>query len=375
MEEELDFDSLVTGDELDSGGSQKHEENVDVNNDDNNQVDDNEDVENEQDDDNEGNDGNEGGEENDDNDDEGSGEVGGNNGGSESKYTSLAKALIADGVIDSVDGLDVKDADTFRELLNKNIEGKLTLQQQRVNAALEAGVEPDEIKDFESGINDLNNITQEAVEDESDNGAELRKQLIFQSALSRGMSEQQANREVQKSIKAGTDIDDAKDGLDFLKNELMGRYKALVQERNEAQQAQNKKNEERFQGIQKFIMEDDKDMLGDLPKKTRQMMMDALYKKDQKDNDGNNITAIQKLATENPSKFNALLSYAYVMSKGGTDMAGLGRSIANKANKKQMNNLEKMLNNQQSNGGNFRYVSGNDDGSGTDDDFKKLLGL
>lgn len=372
MDEELDFDSLVTGDELDSGGLQEREEDVDVDNDDNNQVGDDENVEHEQDDDNEGN---EGGEENDDNDDEGSGEVDSNNGGSESKYTSLAKALIADGALDNVDGLDVKDADTFRELLNKNIEGKLTLQQQRVNAALEAGVEPDEIKDFESGINDLNNITQEAVEDESDNGAELRKQLIFQSALSRGMSEQQASREVQKSIKAGTDIDDAKDGLDFLKDELMGRYKALVQERNDAQQALYKKNEERFQGIQKFIMEDDKDMLGDLPKKTRQMMMDALYKKDQKDNDGNNITAIQKLATENPSKFNALLSYAYVMSKGGTDMAGLGRSIANKANKKQMNNLEKMLNNQQSNGGNFRYVSGNDDGSGTDEDFKRLFGL
>jgi hypothetical protein len=41
----------------------------------------------------------------------------------------------------------------------------------------------------------------------------FRKSLIFQDLINRGYSQQKAEKEVQKSINAGTDIDDAIDAL------------------------------------------------------------------------------------------------------------------------------------------------------------------
>jgi len=299
----------------------------------------------------------------------------GNQGSGQSSpnYSSLAQALIADGAIDAIEGLDVKDAEGFRQLLEQNVLNRMNYQQQRVNAALNAGLEPDEIQTYEAGLADLNNITQESIEDESDNGLEIRKQLIYQSALSKGLTEQQANREVQKSIKANTDIDDAKDGLNFLKQDLMNQYQQMVKQRQEQEKEQYQTRQQKIQNIQKYIIEGGSENLKNLPKNTREQMLDVLYKQDQVGQDGERMTALQKFANEHPEQFNALISYAYVMTNGGKDINGLSRQNVAKETKKNMSHLENVLRGQQSFGSDYRYANGS--GDSDNDGFNKIFGM
>ena len=293
-------------------------------------------------------------------------------GTSSPNYTSLAQALIADGAIDEVEGLDVTDADSFRQLLDINANRKLNYQQQRVSEALNAGLQTDEIQIYEQGLQDLNNITYDAIEDESDNGLEIRKQLIYQSALSRGMTEQQASREVNKSVKAGTDIEDAKDGLDALKDELMGKYHEMVNQRRYEQEQYVQRQRDFVGNVQQYIMENDDDILNGLPKNTREKMLRALYEQNETLQDGTRVTPLERFAREDPAKFNAMLSYMYVMTNGGTDMQALGRSAASKATKSRMTNLENVLRNQPSNGGDYRYVN-NAGGHENDNDLMRIF--
>jgi hypothetical protein len=78
---------------------------------------------------------------------------------------------------------------------------------------LQVGVEPDEVRKYESTINYLQGITEDVIADETSKGETLRKQLIFQDFLNRGYSKERATREVKKSFDSGSDIEDAKEAL------------------------------------------------------------------------------------------------------------------------------------------------------------------
>ena len=68
-------------------------------------------------------------------------------------------------------------------------------------------------KGLEWWRNKRRTVAQGPLSDESEKGEKLRKDLIYQDFLNRGYSKERATKEVQKSLNAGTDIEDARESL------------------------------------------------------------------------------------------------------------------------------------------------------------------
>ena len=131
-------------------------------------------------------------------------------------YSSIAKALKEDGIFPDLDDEaleSIQQPEDFAKAIEEQLTAKFDERQKRIDEALNVGVEPSKIQQYEKVISYYNNINDSDIEDESDKGENLRKQLIYQDFLNRGFSKDRAMKEVQKSFDSGTDIEDAKDVL------------------------------------------------------------------------------------------------------------------------------------------------------------------
>lgn len=201
------------------------------------------------------------------------------NGTSPNFYSSIAKALKEEGIFPDLDNNEVKDADSFKDLIQKTIDDRLDATQKRINEALNVGIPADDVRAYENTLRGLKSVTDEQLEEEDEQAENLRKQLIYQDFINRGYSQQRATKEVNKSINAGTDIEDAKDALqsniEFFQQQYDGKVneaKIKVEEYRKAEQAE-------FDKMSKSILEDSK-AFGDVTvdKATRKKILDNIAK-------------------------------------------------------------------------------------------------
>lgn len=282
-------------------------------------------------------------------------------------YSSIAKALKEEGIFPDLDdeGLSkVKDPEDFRDLIDQQIKAGLDERQKRINEALNAGVEPTEIRKYENTINFLGSIKEENISDEGDKGEKLRKDLIYQDFINRGYSKERAAREVQKSFNAGTDIDDAKEALksniDFFKD----KYDELVNEAKSEAEQEERERKEQAEKLKSSIL-NDKDVFGDLSidKSTRQKIYDNIAKPVYKDPEtGEYFTAIQKYEMENRTDFLKNIGLLFTLTDGFKNLDGLVKGKVKKEVRKGLRELEHTLNNTaRTSDGNLKFVSGVDE--------------
>lgn len=282
-------------------------------------------------------------------------------------YSSIAKALKEEGIFPDLDdeGLSkVKDPEDFRDLIDQQIKAGLDERQKRIDEALNAGVEPTEIRKYENAINFLGSIKEENISDEDDKGEKLRKDLIYQDFINRGYSKERAAREVQKSFNAGTDIDDAKEALksniDFFKD----KYDELVNEAKSEAEQEEKERKEQAEKLKSSIL-NDKDVFGDLSidKSTRQKIYDNIAKPVYKDPEtGEYFTAIQKYEMENRTDFLKNIGLLFTLTNGFKNLDGLVKGKVKKEVKEGLRELEHTLNNTaRTSDGNLKFVSGVDE--------------
>lgn len=282
-------------------------------------------------------------------------------------YSSIAKALKEEGIFPDLDdeGLSkVKNPEDFRDLIDQQIKAGLDERQKRIDEALNAGVEPTEIRKYENTINFLGSIKEENISDEGDKGEKLRKDLIYQDFINRGYSKERAAREVQKSFNAGTDIDDAKEALksniDFFKD----KYDELVNEAKSEAEQEEKERKEQAEKLKSSIL-NDKDVFGDLSidKSTRQKIYDNIAKPVYKDPEtGEYFTAIQKYEMENRTDFLKNIGLLFTLTDGFKNLDGLVKGKVKKEVKKGLRELEHTLNNTaRTSDGNLKFVSGVDE--------------
>lgn len=282
-------------------------------------------------------------------------------------YSSIAKALKEEGIFPDLDdeGLSkVKDPEDFRDLIDQQIKAGLDERQKRIDEALNAGVEPTEIRKYENTINFLDSIKEENISDEGDKGEKLRKDLIYQDFINRGYSKERAAREVQKSFNAGTDIDDAKEALksniDFFKD----KYDELVNEAKSEAEQEEKERKEQAEKLKSSIL-NDKDVFGDLSidKSTRQKIYDNIAKPVYKDpKTGEYFTAIQKYEMENRTDFLKNIGLLFTLTDGFKNLDGLVKGKVKKEVRKGLRELEHTLNNTaRTSDGNLKFVSGVDE--------------
>ena len=282
-------------------------------------------------------------------------------------YSSIAKALKEEGIFPDLDdeGLSkVKDPEDLRDLIDQQIKAGLDERQKRIDEALNAGVEPTEIRKYENTINFLDSIKEDNISDEGDKGEKLRKDLIYQDFINRGYSKERAAREVQKSFNAGTDIDDAKEALksniDFFKD----KYDELVNEAKSEAEQEEKERKGQDEKLKSSIL-NDKDVFGDLSidKSTRQKIYDNIAKPVYKDpGTGEYFTAIQKYEMENRTDFLKNIGLLFTLTDGFKNLDGLVKGKVKKEVRKGLRELEHTLNNTaRTSDGNLKFVSGVDE--------------
>jgi hypothetical protein len=282
-------------------------------------------------------------------------------------YSSIAKALKEEGIFSDLDdeGLSkVKDPEDFRDLIDQQIKAGLDERQKRINEALNAGVEPTEIRKYENTISFLDSIKEENISDEGDKGEKLRKDLIYQDFINRGYSKERAAREVQKSFNAGTDIDDAREALKSNIDYFRDKYDELVNDVKSEAEQEEKERKEQAEKLKSSIL-NDKDVFGDLSvdKSTRQKIYDNIAKPVYKDPEtGEYFTAIQKYEMENRTDFLKNIGLLFTLTDGFKNLDGLVKGKVKKEVKKGLRELEHTLNNTaRTSDGNLKFVSGVDE--------------
>lgn len=282
-------------------------------------------------------------------------------------YSSIAKALKEEGIFPDLDdeGLSkVKDPEDFRDLIDQQIKAGLDERQKRIDEALNAGVEPIEIKKYENTINFLDSIKEENISDEGDKGEKLRKDLIYQDFINRGYSKERATREVQKSFNAGTDIDDAKEALKSNIDFFRDKYDELINDAKSEAEEEEKERKNQTEKLKSSIL-NDKDVFGDLSvdKSTRQKIYDNIAKPVYKDPEtGEYFTAIQKYEMENRTDFLKNIGLLFTLTDGFKNLDGLVKGKVKKEVKKGLRELEHTLNNTaRTSDGNLKFVSGVDE--------------
>lgn len=277
-------------------------------------------------------------------------------------YSSIAKALADESIFPDLDEEtieSIKTPEDFADAVEKQVQARLDERQRRIDAVLNADVEPDEVRRFEQTLNYLDSIQEDHLKDESDKGENLRKQLIFQDFINRGYSRERAQREVKKSFDAGTDIEDAKEALDSNRDFFNEKYDDLVKDAQEQAKAEQEKLKKEANALKKSLLEDKEVFAGiQLDKTTRQKAYEAVTKPIAKDEDGEYLTAIQKYERDNPVEFRKKLGVLFTMTDGFKDIDKLVKGKVRKEVKSSIRELEHKLSNTTRPSGNPRYVGG-----------------
>lgn len=278
-------------------------------------------------------------------------------------YSSIASALKEEGIFPDLDDdtlNGIKTPEDFAEAVEKTVQARLDERQKRIDAALQADVEPDEVRRYEQTLANLDAIKEEYITDETEKGERLRKNLIYQDFRNRGYSEARAKREVEKSFNAGTDIEDAKEALESNREYFSTQYQDLIKEAQEEVKEEQRKIKEEAAQLKKSMLEDKEVFTGiTLDKTTRQKAFENITKPVFKTEDGEYLTAIQKYEMDNPVEFRKYLSVLFTMTDGFKNIDGLVKGKVKKEVKQSLRELEhKLSSTARNSSGNPRYVGG-----------------
>lgn len=285
-------------------------------------------------------------------------------GASPNFFSSIAAALVDEGVFPDLNEDEIsqiKGPEDFRDLIDRQIKSGIDEANQRVLEALNAGVEPTAIQNYERVLSYLDSIDDATLEDESEKGENLRKNIIYQDYINRGFSKERATKEVEKSFRAGTDIEDAKESLTGNKDFYKGQYNDLIKEGKEAEAKEAKKQKEQAEELKKSILTEKK-VFGDIEidKNTRQRVYDNVAKPIYKDPDsGEYLTAVQKYQREHPVEFSKNLGLLFTLTDGFKNIDTLVGGKVKKEVKKGLRELEtKIRSTSSSTSGNLRFANG-----------------
>ena len=282
-------------------------------------------------------------------------------------FSSIAKAFAEEGIfpdLNEEEVANIKTAESFRELIDKQIQSQLDEKQKRIDEALNVGIEPDDIRKYENTLSYLDEVSEDKLTEETTEGEELRKRLIYQDYINRGFSQERATKEVKRSIDSGNDIEDAKEALNSNKEYFKSQYDKLLNDAKEEQKKYEQERKNQAEQLKKSIIEEKK-VFGDIEvdKSTRQKIFDNLSKPVYKDEEtGTYMTALQKYQHDNPNEFIKNVSTIFTLTDGFKNLNKLVKSKVTKEVKKGFRDLENALNNTaRTSDGNINFASGVDD--------------
>ena len=264
-------------------------------------------------------------------------------------YSSIASALAVDGVFPNLDEETIKKADTaeaFSDLIEAEVNARFDEKQKRISKALEEGVEPSEIKKYESTLAFLAGITEADIAEESDKGEDLRRRIIYFDFINKGYTPEKAQKLTTRTIDAGTDIEDAKESLQSNKEFYQNAYNRLLKEAEAGAKAQREERKKQEEKLRDSIMKD-KQLFGtmELSNDIRKKVYDNIAKPIYKDPEtGDYLTAIQKYELEHRSDFLKYAGLIFTLTDGFKDFESFTKGKVKKEVRKGLRELEHTIN-------------------------------
>lgn len=282
-------------------------------------------------------------------------------------YSSIANACAVDGIFPNLDDETIKkavDAESFSNLIEAEINARFDEKQKRISQALENGVEPTDIKKYESTLNYINTITDAAIAEESEKGEQLRYNLIYQDFINKGMTPDKAKKFADRTVDAGTDVEDAKEALLSNKEFFSNAYNKMLQDAQQKADEDKAEREKNAKELEKSLMKD-KQLFGDMEisNDIRKKAFDSVSKPVYKDPEtGDYMTAIQKYESEHRADFLKYTGLIFAMTNGFKDFDSFAKGKVRKEVKKGLRELEQTLNNtRRNNDGSLRMVTNQKD--------------
>jgi hypothetical protein len=279
-------------------------------------------------------------------------------------YSSFATAFAEDGVFPNLDSEmieKVDSAESFSELIEAEVNARFEEGQRRILEALKNGVEPSDIKKFENTLNFLSSVTDASVTAESEAGEQLRRNLIYQDYLNKGYSQARAQKLTERTIEAGTDIEDAKEALQSNKEFFQEQYDNLLKEAEEEAMEQKKTQQKEAAALKDSLLKD-KDILGDidLTSDIRKKAYDNIAKPVYKDTEsGEYLTPLQKYQMEHRSEFLKYVGLLFTVTNGFKDFSSFAKGKVKKEMRKSLRELEQTLNStSRTKSGSLKLVTG-----------------
>ena len=268
-------------------------------------------------------------------------------------FSSIAKATRDEGVFPDLsdDELkDVKDAASFKKMLENQIAKRFDDRQKRLEQALNSGASTDELKDYQNALNLSQYLERKDVIDtlnaEGDNGDTLRKQMMYEAYTKvHHFKHEKAVKLIEKSFSDGTDMDDAKEAYESCKQFYKDKVDDYQQEMADRQKENETNQQKQYDNLKKRIL-DTEDFYGGIKvdKAVRQKAYDALTKPVYRDEQGNYLTALQKYQREHPPEFMVNMALMMELTDGFKNVDRLTKDKVKKDLKKGFAELESVLN-------------------------------
>ena len=260
-------------------------------------------------------------------------------------YSSFAKTLAG-----SLPYLDLEDkkitsAEDLLKVYEESIEEEVkTRQFLELNdnqkyylEALKSGVPEQDVQENISFEDSINNITKEDIESDP----ELRKGIIKQAFLVRGFNEAEANKQVDRSISVGEDIEDAVAYQGSLSKYVADKKEAELTKVRTQQAAHRKKLDEDLVILKSTIDKPEEILPGtNMSPKFKTELYDMITKPAGQV-EGRDVNWLAKFLNEDPVNNQLKLAYMFKVTDG---FKNIDKASGKKARSKAVKDLDQVLN-------------------------------
>lgn len=245
----------------------------------------------------------------------------------EQLYSNLATKFKAEGVLPGLeDTSSIKSMKDLEEAMKREIESRFDNRTKTIENAMKAGLPANEIAEQMSTIEKLEKINDDYIA--NDDNLEFRRTAIAQDFLSKGYGKERAEVLAQRSIDAGTDVEDAK----FALKNIIETEKTSLQSTIDKAKAVETKN---ITDVKDYIGKN-KEIIPGVPLTDAQG--EELYKQITTDL-GNKENAFIQAQKKDPVGSRVKLEAMFYLTKGLTDF-----SVFKNAKESEIsNNIENLL--------------------------------
>ena len=255
---------------------------------------------------------------------------------------------------------EVKDADSFKAYIDKQVTDKLEEYQKEIKHALDVGVDTSEVQLYNQAMSWLNGYTNDIMEGATKEAQQSRMNLIYRDYLNKGFNEEKAKKLTIASAQSGSDIEDAKEALESCKDFYTSRYNSVLEEAENEEKERVKLIQKQSEELKKNILEKENLFNGvQIDKTIRQKAYNAMTKVVGKDSEGMDVTAIQKYADDNPVEFRTVLGLMYAMTDGFKNFDKIfNKAVDKKVNSRLDEFTKKITSQPHSSEGSLSYKNG-----------------